>query len=536
MTRTLRRISQVLFFGLFLYLVYHTTYPIKSALPVDFLMKLDPLVGLTSMLASKSIIHNAVIPFIFLIATTILLGRVFCGWICPMGTTLDGSDKVFFRGKHNRNPVRLSWLKYCVLAGILVAAVFGVQAVYFLDPLSLITRTTVLAFVAPFQLAMREISQLLYAWSGSSFGPLAHVSMWLSDRMINWPFIAGPKLYFREAFGVLAIFVGIVSLNSMSRRFWCKNLCPLGALLGLFSRVPALKRVVNNDCIDCGKCVRDCKMTAIPHNPRLTRSQECIECFNCTPICPKDAVSFGVRPKPVFHEETALSLPRRRVLQGAGVGLAFAAMAGIDPARKRALSDTSTIKLSSNRLIRPPGSVVENDFVEKCVRCGLCMKTCPTNGLQPALHEAGIEGFWTPILVPSIGCCTQECNACGQVCPTKAIEKFEIADKNRIFIGTAVIERDHCIAWNSGKKCLVCDEYCSYKAIEWKVDNGVRRPFVNDEKCVGCGICESACPIQPVAAIRVFSFGDKRGQKLAPKPPSSSPANDGSGSDNPYPG
>ena len=532
MTRTLRRISQAFWAALFLYFVYRTATPLEPEIPVDKFVQISPLVAISAMLSSRSWLYETALAGLATILMTVLLGRVFCGWICPLGAALDASDRLFFGSAKRSGAKRFHAWKYYILAGILVSALFTMQAAYLLDPLSLLTRTVVLVFLPPIQMALGAVSNLLYDWSGSSFAPLAAPSMWLSDRMMSWSFLSGPQLYFRQALFVLAVFLAIVGLSSISRRFWCSNLCPLGALLGLFSRMPALKRSVGSSCIDCGKCARECKTGAIPAEPRHTRSAECVECFNCVPVCPRDAVSFRLRPGPESHKDTRLDLSRRRLLQGAGVGLSFAALAKVDPGRKRALADTSTIKLSDSRLIRPPGSVGEDRFVARCVRCGLCMKACPTNGLQPAIHEAGIEGFWTPILVPKIGFCSQECNACGEVCPTDAIERFEIEDKDRIFIGTAVIHRDQCIAWNSGRKCLVCDEYCSYKAIEWKTENGVRRPFVNEEKCVGCGICESACPIQPDAAIRVYSLGDRRGRRLPPPPPDSS--TDGTADENPY--
>ncbi|MCL6629791.1 MAG: 4Fe-4S dicluster domain-containing protein [Armatimonadetes bacterium] len=511
MTRTIRRISQLLFFGLFLWLIYKTAYPLNSAIPVDFLTRLDPLVALVAAISSRTFVAGMATALV-IVVLTILLGRVFCGWICPLGTTLDASDKLFFRKARRNVPKNLHSLKYFILIGILVSAVFTTQAAYLLDPLSLLTRTVTLVVVPPVQMVFRWLQEAFYVLSGSQFGLLASIGTRLSDALGSWQFLSGQQLYFRQALLVLAVFVAIISLNSISRRFWCRNLCPLGALLGLLSHVPILKRVVTNDCIDCGRCVIDCKMGAIPRNPRLTASTECIECFDCVPICPKKAESFRLRLKPAINSETRLDLPRRRVLQGAGVGLAFAAMVKIDPGRKHALSGSSNIKLSSSQLIRPPGAVEESKFVTLCTRCGQCMKACPTNGLQPAIHEAGLEGFWTPILVPRIGCCQQDCNACGQVCPTDAIQPFKVEDKPHIFIGTAVIDRSMCIAWNSGKTCLVCDEYCSYKAIKWEADEtGIRRPFVDDTICVGCGICESACPVQPVAAIRVYSLGDKRG-------------------------
>lgn len=510
-TRIVRRISQIAFFGLFLYLIVRATNPVT--MPVDLFVQADPLVAIATSLAAHGVIHEA-LTALLIIGMTLLLGRVFCGWICPLGTTLDMSDRLFFRGKRKKDaPNPRNW-KYYILAGLLVTSLFTVQAVYLLDPLCLLTRTIALVFVAPVQFTIRSLFQIFYGWSGSSIGPVSSVGTWLSGVMGNWSIMNGPQYYYSQALVVLAMFAGIIGLNSLTQRFWCRNLCPLGALLGLFAQAPVLKRVVSGGCTNCGKCVRECKMGAIPKDPKPTRMPECIECFDCVKDCPPKAIRFGLKPRPQFHPDTRLDPSRRRVLQGAGVGLAFAAMATIDPGRKRALSDTSPIKISSQSLIRPPGSVQENEFINRCVRCGACMKACPTNGLQPAVHEAGIEGFWTPILVPRIGCCTQECNACGQVCATDAIKPFEIKDKPKIFLGTAGIDRSQCIAWASGKKCLVCDEYCSYKAIEWKDAEGTRRPFINEDKCVGCGICESACPIQPIAAIRVYSRGDRRSQSV----------------------
>lgn len=492
-----------------MYLVWVTAYPLSGRIPRDIMVQLDPLVGTATMLASRSYIPEMALSLV-VVAMTVILGRVFCGWVCPLGTTLDLSDKVLFRKRTRRGVPDLRRVKYYILAGLLMTAAFTLQAVYLLDPLSLITRTVVIVFVAPIQMAFRWLAELSYGWSSSDVHTVAWIGTWLSDRIGTWRLTSGPQMYFRQGLLVLAIFGTIIGLNSISRRFWCRNLCPLGALLGLLSYIPIMKRVVGSGCTECSKCTRECKMGAIPQNPRLTRASECIECFDCVEVCPQDVVSFGLRPKPEFHGETSLDLSRRRLLLGASAGLGFAAMAAIDPGRKRALENTSTIKLSSHELIRPPGSRAEEEFVARCTRCGLCMKACPTNGLQPSLHEAGIEGFWTPILVPRIGCCTQECNACGEVCPTDAISPFKIEEKTHIYIGTAGIDRSRCIAWYADKQCLVCDEYCSYKAIEWKTVDGAKRPFVNERKCVGCGICESACPIQPTAAIRVYSHGDKR--------------------------
>lgn len=478
-------------------------------IPHDFFLRIDPLVAASAMLAARAVIKIGLVSLV-VVVITILMGRVFCGWFCPMGTILDVSDRLFHRSRPRQTKWRFPHLKYAILAGVLVSSLFTMQGAYLFDPISLLTRSIVISVFSPLQMGIQALLGQLYAWSSSSFGPLASSSLFLSDRISTWQIAGSAQVYYRESFLILAIFLGIVALNSLSKRFWCRNICPLGALLGLLSRIPIIKRTVNSECVECGKCTRDCKMGAILENPRLARLSECVECYDCVPACPKKAQSFRLIAKSKGKEERQVDLSRRRLLQGAGIGLAFAAMAKIDPGRKHP-QQAPGIQLSSESLIRPPGALPEDEFVNRCVRCGTCMKACPTGGLQPAIYEGGIEGFWTPVLVPKIGCCTQECNACGQVCPTAAIRPFKFEEKKGISIGRAMVDKSRCLAWSGGRKCLVCREYCSYHAIEAQAAHGVGCPVVDNDKCVGCGACENACPIQPVAAIRVTSMGDRRG-------------------------
>lgn len=209
----------------------------------------------------------------------------------------------------------------------------------------------------------------------------------------------------------------------------------------------------------------------------------------------------------VEGREGRLDLSRRRLMQAAALGLGWAAVAKTSPGAKQAVTGVQT---SSDALLRPPGALPEAAFLDRCVRCGACMKVCPTNALHPALSEAGFEGFWTPVLVPRIGGCAEGCAACPQACPTGALEPFTLEEKKALFIGSARIDRSACIVWNADKQCLVCDEHCPYRAIRWEPTDGSRKPFVIEEKCVGCGLCEQHCPVHPVAAIRVYSQGDRR--------------------------
>lgn len=163
-------------------------------------------------------------------------------------------------------------------------------------------------------------------------------------------------------------------------------------------------------------------------------------------------------------------------------------------------------------LIRPPGALPEPEFLQSCVRCGQCMKVCPSNTLQPTWAKAGLEGVFSPILVPRLAACAVNCNACGQVCPTGAIRALPLIEKNHAKIGTAWINRRNCLVWEQDKKCLVCDEVCPYNAISFNPVAGLQNaaPFVHENRCTGCGWCETACPINGASAIRVNVVGEVR--------------------------
>ena len=507
--QTLRRVVQILAFGAFLSLFLLTIghydplakrTVLAAGAPADVFFHLDPLLAVTTLLSTGHFVHTMVLALAVAILA-FLCGRFFCGWLCPLGTCLDAADAVCYRkpraesGEQRAKHARARNVKYYVLAAALIAAVFSAQVAYLLDPITIITRAFAFAIFPIVQLGMRSLAGVDWV---SDHAPFLTQSAFVPSDV---------QYFFRLNFLAAAVFITIIGLNSITRRYWCRNLCPLGALLGVLSKASLVRRQVDSKCVNCSKCMPDCKMGAILDDPTQYQAPECIYCYNCTHVCP--ALATRIAPtagSEGFHSK--LDLNRRRTVQALGIGALVAVLGKTNVAAQT--SKVGKAKLSSDVLIRPPGALPEDEFVNRCIRCAECMKVCPTNGLQPALTEAGFAGLWTPVLVPKIGECAQNCNLCSQVCSSEAIQPFEIAEKTHIFIGRAVIDRSQCIAWNSDKQCLVCDEHCSYHAVYWKTVDGVKRPFVEEHKCVGCGICENACPIQPVAAIRAFSFGDRR--------------------------
>ena len=229
--------------------------------------------------------------------------------------------------------------------------------------------------------------------------------------------------------------------------------------------------------------------------------------MTCVDVCPVDAISFGLK-QPFFDRPATvgLDLSRRSFLESAIVGVAAVPLFKLNYS-KRYMDET---------VIRPPGALPEEEFLDKCIRCGECMKVCPTNGLQPTFLEAGVEGIGTPKLVPRVGYCEYVCVSCTRVCPTDAIVELTEAEKKKVKIGTARIDTSRCIPYSEYEDCLVCEEQCPIptKAIKFEIKDvitfsgDVRRikfPVVLKDKCTGCGICENKCPVKPEAAILVTS-------------------------------
>ncbi len=556
--RRLRRWSQLVFFLGFTLLFAFAAFPLKSPIPVDLYLRADPLLALSAAISLRKLVFPIIWYAVPVVVLSLLLGRVFCGWICPMGTAIDGLERVSGIGANSGRGLakngRWSHLKYYILLAMLVTMLLpaahrsasetgltqsvGLSAVYLMDPIALLTRTFTWVALPVVQWLTGMSNEMVTGWGFSEF--IAHHE--LLDRalrpvQIGLSVVTRPA-YFRLGLLTFLIFAGMIALGRYEKRFWCRNLCPLGALLGWIGRFSPVRLAVSEKCNRCLKCVRECKLGAITEDPTKYHGPECIQCLSCAAVCPQHAISVVAGYDASAREDT-LRLDRRRVLGAMGAGVAAVVLPKVSLGAKRTDATEKVLKLSSLRLIRPPGSLPENGFVTACVRCGECMKVCPTNTLQPAVGEGGLEALGTPVIVPRVGPCTQPCNLCGQVCPTRAIEPFTIEEKKHLYLGRSSVNRSTCIAWAEDKQCLICDEACPYDAISQKVIEGVPRPVVHELICVGCGICEWVCPVEPLGAITVSSMGDKRQlsreqqrQLREQAPPTGQEEADGS----PYPG
>ncbi|MBN2536195.1 MAG: 4Fe-4S binding protein [Spirochaetales bacterium] len=475
----------------------------------ELFMRLNPFTGLSASIAGRSALIYF-LPALFVLAATFLFGRIWCGWICPLGTVLDSAG---FRKKKKPGRSRITWetstpvkkhdrglrkIKYLLLVIVLVCALFGNLSLIILDPVTIMTRTFTVSILPAVNHIVTEIERYLYNFD------FLHGALDALDSLIRGTILPFNRSYFYQNIVVLLVFLGIILLNLGAHRFWCRYLCPLGGLLAFISRFSLFKRQVVPACTQCASCSHACPMDAIRADKQYKSEQEeCTLCLDCFTQCPENSLAFSARREkdPV----KGVRLSRKNFLVGIGAaalgtGFLKGDIGGIKP---------------DVVLIRPPGVTDEVNFLSQCIRCGQCMKVCPTSGLQPCLLESGISGFWTPRLTPRAGPCDYTCHLCGQVCPTRAIPELTLSIKQQTRLGKAVVDTKRCLEWAEGADCLICREFCPLpvKAVERRerieIDEQgkikiVHGPFVIAERCIGCGICENLCPVEGDAAIRVM--------------------------------
>jgi polyferredoxin len=498
---TIRRIYQVFFFALFCGLLYLASFGQIRRFPVSLFLEADPLIALATALSSHVVFSGLALALV-VVLITLVFGRVFCSWVCPLGILNHAISALPSLLKRREKMVKNEWqplyqTKYYLLLALLVLAALGSLQVGLLDPIALTVRAFAVTIFPGLQLAGLPV----YAEQPSYLGG------WL----------------------IGALFLLILAANRWSMRFWCRVLCPLGALLGAIAKFSLFRIHRSTDqCLDCHKCNENCHGACDPFGE--IRVSDCVICLNCLYACPQAGIQYRFLPS-TESETPAPDLQRRKAVT------ALASGAVLFPVLRTSHGVEGG---AGHDAIRPPGALAEADFAKKCVKCGACIRVCPTGVLQPAALQAGFEGLWSPILRYDLGFCSHDCTLCSQVCPTGAIRPLTPAQRaghapiratgegsrssdkvEPLKLGTAFYDRGRCLPWAMGTPCIVCEEVCpvSPKAI-WLEEAEVRGrdgkpvkvqlPHLDPALCIGCGTCQFRCPVGAEAAIRVSSVGETR--------------------------
>ena len=455
----------------------------KEALPAELFLAVDPLVSFSTALAARCWIWSLSFAGVILLIC-LVVPRGFCGYLCPLGTLIDlfdwslGKRVVRFRVSADGWWVHV---KYYLLLATLTASVFGVLVSGFVSAIPVVTRG-VAFLLTPLQTAAER----------------------------GWHQV--PPLGVGQLVSI-GLFLAVLGLGLLRPRFWCKCVCPTGAVFSIGNLLRVSGRKVESSCVLCGRCEEVCPFDAIKPD-FTTRAMDCTFCQTCGGACLARAIQFGARwdtrdRKPGGDLPTGETEPGRRRFLAATIGITAGCLGGAASAAIAKAAGHGTNQPATFHPVRPPGSVPERQFLQMCVRCGECFQACPNDVLQPLGFQQGIEGLWTPHVVADWSGCEPSCNNCTQVCPTGAIRALPLREKRVARMGLAVVNKTTCLPYAGRESCQLCVDECTtagYRAIQFErvgteaddsgnpiEDTGFLAPVVLPERCVGCGLCQTRC-------------------------------------------
>lgn len=438
---------------------------------------------------------------IFLVILTLLLGRIYCSVICPLGVMQDIVS--YISGKRKKMRFRFTyspaknWLRYGILALFIIALIAGIGSF--------------VALLAPYSSYGRIASNLfapIYGWCNNLLA-------YFAERADSYAFYS-TDVWLRSlpTFIIATVtFIVLVILAWRNGRTYCNTICPVGTTLGFMSRFSLFRININTDkCVECGLCSRKCKASCISGKEHKVDYSRCVVCMDCIDTCTHGAISFSLRGRKAGKKNTQSASKektdesRRAFLTATSMVTATAVLNAADKKVDGGLAVIEDKKIPKRSTpIVPPGAVSARHFAQHCTGCQLCVSECPNQVLRPS---AGLLTLMQPEMSYERGYCRPECTRCSQLCPAGAIEPITVEEKSSTRIGHAVWVSQNCIPLTDGVECGNCARHCPSGAIIMVPSvasdpESVKIPAVNTERCIGCGACENLCPARPYSAIYV---------------------------------
>ncbi|MDR1040611.1 MAG: 4Fe-4S binding protein [Deltaproteobacteria bacterium] len=420
------------------------TYPAELGGPLSFMAKLQ-FGQLTAALFSAGALY-AVPLFVAYVTLTALFGRAFCSFVCPLGAALDLAGTLRMKARPRR---------------------------YAFKPYSRWRAAVPLATLALF-------------WAGVTlpFGTLEPYSV-LASRSLLWE---GPPL----------VLMAVLASGYFFGRGFCNSLCPTGFILSLFARISRRRFAMTEKCLGCGRCSRVCPASCADHEGRNVDFGRCVMCLECLAACPNGSLRY-VREAPPAEAGPV----RRGFLRKAGLGaLAGAAFVTPDTLRGRMLPDF----VPAVQPVLPPGALSLAHLNAHCTLCHTCVRACPNHAIVPS-PGGGPQLMAKPLVDAYTGFCQYDCVECARVCPAGALVDITVEQKHVMRIGEVHLDRLECIVVKNGTSCGACAELCPTGAVDMMPGpSGRVEPTLEPQLCIGCGACQNACPVRPVAPIWVTGF------------------------------
>ena len=436
-----------------------------------------------------------------LVVMTLLFGRVYCSVVCPLGVMQDiiswahGRTKKKNRFRFSWSPAK-NWLRYGMLALFIILLVAGVNSI--------------VAFLAPYSAYGRIASSLfapIYQWGNNLLA-------WIAEKADSYAFYS-TEVWLKSlpTFIVAVItFVVIFILAWKNGRTWCNTICPVGTVLGFFSRFSVFAPVIDTEkCRNCGLCGKQCKASCINMQEHEIDYSRCVACMDCIETCKEGAIHYAYRyakknESKAQESKAVTDAGRRAFMTSAVIATSAAALKAQEIKVDGGLAEIERAKKPERQTpVVPAGAVSLKHFSQHCTACQLCVSNCPNQVLRPS---TSLENFMQPEMSYERGYCRPECTNCSQVCPAGAIRPITVEEKSSIQIGHAVINLDNCVVNTDGVKCGNCARHCPVGAIRLVRKNpddpkSLMIPTVDEARCIGCGACENLCPARPFSAIHI---------------------------------